>query len=141
MVMPLQPRSVSMCLKQAKGPAEIDSQGYENNHSLSGYRNGFFGNFTGRRFACNKTEPRPETKNVGDLFGGGIIFYRVAYSNWMNGEAEYYIYSIAATSDQSQSAPWGCSGIYITADAGNDRNWEKQMTCAIAEKTWRREDH
>lgn len=86
--------------------------------------------------ACNKTEPRPETKNVGDLFGGGIIFYRVAYSNWMNGDVEYYIYSIAATSDQSQSAPWGCSGIYITADAGNDGNWEKQMTCAIVDSCY-----
>jgi hypothetical protein len=82
---------------------------------------------------CKKEETRPEMKNVGDLFGGGIIFRRVSYSNWISGDIDYYIYWIAATSDQSQSAPWGCSGTYINCAAVSDGNWEKQMTSTIVD--------
>lgn len=67
--------------------------------------------------SCKKDKKQQEPlKNIGDLYGGGIIFNRVIYSSWINGDVESCIYSIAALSDISASAPWGCSGVLIPFD-------------------------
>lgn len=67
--------------------------------------------------SCKKDKTQHEPlKNIGDLYGGGIIFNRVTYNSWTTGETESCIYSIAALSDIPASAPWGCSGVLIPFD-------------------------
>ena len=52
-----------------------------------------------------KSDGTPMTFSVGQSYGGGIVFY-------VDGSGQHGL--IAATSDQSSSAEWGCNGIWMT---------------------------
>jgi hypothetical protein len=51
----------------------------------------------------------PGSHYIGEIFGGGIIFY-------IDGTGQHGL--IAATSDQSTAAPWGCAGTLIGTNTG-----------------------
>ncbi len=55
-----------------------------------------------------------ELSEVGDYCGGGVVFYRT-YPD--AGQSRILI---AATSDQSSGAPWGCDGDYV----GGSSSWD-----------------
>jgi hypothetical protein len=89
-------------------------------HSVTGLMMIFIGLMFLMSGSCKKDKAQHEPlKNIGDLYGGGIIFDRVTYHSWINGDLESCIYSIAALSDLSSTAPWGCSGVNIPFDNNN----------------------
>jgi hypothetical protein len=68
-----------------------------------------------------------ESFNIGQVYGGGIIFY-------IDGTGQHGL--IAAPSDQSNSAPWGCYGTYIgtstSIGSGRDNTNAIVGNCATA---------
>ena len=88
--------------------------------SLSGLVTIFVGLIFLMSGACKKDKPQLEPlKNIGDMYGGGIIYNRVTYNSWITGDLESCIYSIASLNDIPASAPWGCSGVLILCDNNN----------------------
>lgn len=64
-------------------------------------------------------------RQVGELYGGGIIFY-------VDAKGQHGL--IAALSDQSAAAAWGCSGTPMTHAYGTKRGCGEANTASIVDK-------
>jgi len=84
--------------------------------------------------SCHKDKVSQEPlKEIGELYGGGIIYDRVVNTSFITGKVESCIYSITSLEDISDSAPWGCSGTYIPCDGGSYEFWARNFTQTITD--------